>query len=113
MFRVIDLELNIFMRQKRNSHVGKIVAIMLLLIVGSCSTEKNTFLTRTYHSTTARYNGLFNAKEMVRISMEGYRDVVREDYSNILPVELVPNKDDVVNFYPILDTAIAKVQKVV
>lgn len=113
MFRVIDLELNIFMRQKRNSHVGKIVAIMLLLIVGSCSTEKNTFLTRTYHSTTARYNGLFNAKEMVRISMEGYRDVVREDYSNILPVELVPNKDDVVNFYPILDTAIAKSQKVI
>ena len=104
------------MRQKENKRtfVGVIVVLStLLLVIGSCSTEKNTFINRAYHSTTARFNGLFNARELVRIGLDNYRYNAREDFSQILPIELFPNEEDVVEFYPIVDTAIAKCQNVI
>src|SRR5690554_3343175 len=104
------------MRQKENKRtfVGVIVVLStLLLVIGSCSTEKNTFINRAYHSTTARFNGLFNARELVRVGLDNYRYNAREDFSQILPIELFPNEEDVVEFYPIVDTAIAKCQNVI
>lgn len=104
------------MKQKEYRRTfGRVVVLLsiLVLVIGSCSTEKNTFLNRAYHSTTARFNGLFNARELMRIGLENYRYNAREDFSQILPVELFPNEEDVVEFYPIVDTAIAKCQKVI
>lgn len=104
------------MKQKEYRRTFARVVVLLsilVLVIGSCSTEKNTFLNRTYHSTTARFNGLFNARELMRIGLENYRYNAREDFSQILPVELFPNEEDVVEFYPIVDTAIAKCQKVI
>lgn len=66
-----------------------------------------------YHSTTARYNGHFNAKELIRIAMEDYSRNYREDYTRILPIDLYPNEEDVTDMYPILDTAIAKCEAVI
>jgi hypothetical protein len=86
---------------------------LAILILLACSTEKNTFINRTYHSTTARYNGYFNAKELLRIGFRDYRRTYREDFYNILPIDLLPNEDDVVDMFPILDTAIAKCTKVI
>jgi len=45
--------------------------------------------------------------------LEDYRKNYREDYNDILPIELLPNEDDVVNFYPVVDTAIVKCQTVI
>jgi len=104
------------MKQKEYRRTFARVVVLLsilVLVIGSCSTEKNTFLNRAYHSTTARFNGLFNARELMRIGLENYRYNAREDFSQILPVELFPNEEDVVEFYPIVDTAIAKCQKVI
>jgi len=104
------------MRRIKNNHIkiGVLATLFVLfLIIGACSTEKNTFVTRTYHSTTAKYNGYFNAKELIRIGLEDYRKNYREDYNEILAIELMPNEEDVVNFYPVVDTAIAKCQKVI
>ncbi|RFC54399.1 type IX secretion system periplasmic lipoprotein PorW/SprE [Brumimicrobium aurantiacum] len=100
-------------KHKRIS-LGIIAAFLaFLIILGSCSTEKNTFINRTYHSTTAKYNGYFNAKELIRMGLEDYRKNYREDYNEILPIELMPNEEDVVDFYPIVDTAIVKCQTVI
>lgn len=104
------------MKRIKNKHttVGVLVAFFaLFLVMAACSTEKNTFINRTYHSTTAKYNGYFNAKELLRIGLEDYRKNYREDYNEILPIELLPNEEDVVDFYPIVDTAIAKCQAVI
>ena len=101
-------------KQNKRTTVGTfIVLFALFLIVGACSTEKNTFINRTYHSTTAKYNGYFNAKELIRIGLDEYRYRSREDYNEILPVELYPNEEDVVDFYPVVDTAISKCQTVI
>jgi hypothetical protein len=85
----------------------------VITVLVACSTEKNTFINRVYHGTTARYNGLFNARELVRQGLVNYRDNYREDYYEILPIELLPNEEDVVDFYPIVDTAISKCKKVI
>lgn len=104
------------MKRIKNKHTafGVLVALFaLFLTIGGCSTEKNTFINRTYHSTTAKYNGYFNAKELLSIGLKDYRRNYREDYNEILPIELLPNEEDVVDFYPVVDTAIAKCQKVI
>lgn len=87
-----------------------VAGIALLL---ACSTEKNTFINRTYHSTTAKYNGYFNAKELIRIGLRDYRRTYQEDFYNILPIDLLPNADNVVDMYPVLDTAISKCKTVI
>ena len=84
-----------------------------LLTVVACSTEKNTFVNRTYHGTTARYNGYFNANELIRQSMVSYRASLKEDYYELLPIDPLPNEDQVVGMYPAIDTAIAKCAKVI
>lgn len=95
--------------------VFKILVLISILIggIGSCSTEKNTAINRFYHGTCARYNGLFNARELIRIGLEDYRRNFREDYNEILPLDLYPNDEDVMDFYPVVDTAIKKCEAVI
>lgn len=85
----------------------------LLLIIAACSTEKNTFVSRTYHGTTARYNGLFNANELLNQSLTTFRKTTKEDYYQILPISQLPNDEEVMGMYPAIDTAISKCTKVI
>jgi tetratricopeptide (TPR) repeat protein len=84
----------------------------LLYLVG-CSTEKNTLMSRTYHGMTAKYNGHFNATELIRQSMTSYRESLKENYYEVLPIDPLPDEKEVVGMYPSLDTAIAKCTKVI
>ena len=90
-----------------------ILSIILFWTGNSCSTEKNTFINRTYHGMTARYNGYFNANELLRLSMSTYRSSLKENYYEVLPIEALPNEEQVVGLYPAIDTAIVKCTKVI
>lgn len=87
--------------------------VAVLAITLSCSTEKNTLINRTYHGINAHYNGYFNATELLRSSMESYRTNRIENYYDILPIDPMPNKEEVVGMYPAIDTAISKCKKVI
>jgi hypothetical protein len=87
--------------------------VFLLMLVLSCSTENNAFLNRTYHSTTARYNGYFNAGELMRGALKTYYGSRKEDFFSILPVNPLPNETEAKGMYPIIDTAISKCKKVI
>jgi hypothetical protein len=89
------------------------LSFYVALFFSGCSTEKNTAINRLYHSTCARYNGLFNAKELTRIGLDEYRRNTREDFSDILPIAFYPREEDVVDFYPVVDTAIKKCETVI
>jgi len=52
----------------------------LILLVVACSTEKNTLINRSFHGMTARYNGYFNANELIRQSVTAFRTNLKEDY---------------------------------
>lgn len=79
----------------------------------ACSTEKNSFLNRTYHSTTARYNGYFNASELMKAALKTYNNSRKEDFYSILPVNPLPNETEVKGLYPAIDTAVVKCTKVI
>ena len=86
---------------------------LLLLLSWACSTENNTPLNRFYHQTTAKYNGHFNAKELLRISLKTYQDSRKEDFYVLLPVYPVPTEKEVKGMLPAIDTAVVKCAKVI
>src|SRR5574343_776910 len=87
--------------------------ILLLLAIVACSTEKNTLINRTYHGTTARYNGYFNANELIRQAVTSYQNSMKEDYYSLLEIEPLPDETEVIGLYPSIDTAIVKCTKVI
>ncbi len=88
-------------------------AILLVLVLFGCSTEKNSAVNRFYHGLNAHYNGYFNAKELLRTSMETYRSSREENYYKLLPVDPMPDENEVLGMYPAIDTAIVKCKKVI
>lgn len=87
--------------------------LIVIAIITACSVDKNTFINRLYHGTTAKYNGLYNANELLYTAMKTYNDNKKEDFFNLLPVSPVPNQDEVMALYPAIDTAISKCKKVI
>ncbi len=85
----------------------------LLLIKTSCSTEKNTWINRTFHSTHAKYNGFFNANEIIATTVKEYEANYAENYDAIIPVFIYPNETDSKAFYPPMDTASTKCERVI
>lgn len=90
-----------------------VATLLLILVIAACSTEKNTLINRTYHGTTARYNGYFNANELIRQGVTSFRSSLKEDYYEILPIDPLPNEEQVIGLYPSIDTAIVKCTKVI
>jgi tetratricopeptide (TPR) repeat protein len=89
------------------------VVMLVVLITASCSTEKNTLINRSYHGMTAHYNGYFNANELIRQSLTTFRTSLKEDYYSVLPIDPLPDEEQVVGMYPAIDTAISKCTKVI
>ena len=70
--------------------VIKIEVLTFLVFLGSvsCTTQKNTFITRTFHNVTSKYNVLFNGSESFKKGQRTMLDNHRNDYSELLPVFL-------------------------
>ncbi|MDG2153710.1 MAG: hypothetical protein P8K10_07220 [Crocinitomicaceae bacterium] len=84
------------------------LGLCTLLLFSACSTEKNSFLNRTYHSTTARFNGHFNANELLDQSLVTFYSSKKDDFYEVLPVTLLPNEEESKGMHPAIDTAISK-----
>lgn len=97
----------------KNSFIYSFLVVITLAIIVSCSTESNTFVSRSYHTTTARYNGHFNATELIRIAMKTYTDGRKEDFYTVLPIYPMPSETEVKGMLPAIDTAISKCSKVI
>ena len=97
-----------------NSIIFKIAALFLSLwVIGSCSTEKDALLNKGYHNMTARYNGYYNAGVIIDEALFNFRDGYQEDYTQILPLNLYPNDEEVAGMVPNLEDAIERCSKVV
>ena len=87
--------------------------LFALVLLGACSTETNTFVNRTYHYTTARFNGHFNAQELLRVSLKTFNGSRVDDFYSILPINPLPNESEVKGMLPAIDTAVSKCSKVI
>ncbi|MFW5758564.1 MAG: tetratricopeptide repeat protein [Bacteroidota bacterium] len=59
--------------------------IIILLAVG-CSTQKNTFVNRNFHSITTKYNGYFNARENYREGLASLAEKHEDNYETVLSI---------------------------
>lgn len=67
-----------------------IVVVMFLI---ACSTKKNTAMTRAYHSTTTKYNILYNGQLAYDEGIETLKTKYHDDFNKILTVERIqPDK---------------------
>lgn len=93
--------------------VQYILLLVTLVIVASCSQQKNTIVHRSYHNLTSRYNGFFNGRLALQDAHLKMKEGYPEDYTNLLPI-FIYTKDEVVQpVYPELDRAIKKTSLVV
>ncbi|MFW6224697.1 MAG: hypothetical protein ACOC4B_00345, partial [Bacteroidota bacterium] len=83
------------------------------LFVLACSTEKNTFVTRTYHNITAKYNAYFNGKESFKAGLQKVDDSFEDDYTHILPIFKYGDENIAQSVAPEMERAIDKATKVI
>ncbi len=70
---------------KRNLYPIIIIAVILIL-AGGCSTQKNTFINRNYHSITTLYNGYFNARESYRQGLKHLEEAHEDNFEDVLSI---------------------------
>ena len=88
--------------------------LMLLLVVStSCSTKKNTWSTRAYHSTTTRFNIVFNAQTNYDKGIGELQKMQQDDYSNILPLYPISNHSNGQAVGSTMDIVIEKCRKAI
>ena len=85
----------------------------LSLVMGACSTNKNAFLNRTYHGMTAKYNGYFNANELLTMSVNSFEKNKKDDFYDWLSIQPAPNIEESKAMYSAIDTAVVKCTKVI
>lgn len=88
--------------------------LMLLLVVStSCSTKKNTWGTRAYHTTTTRFNIVFNAQTNYDKGIGELQKMQQDDYSNILSMYPISNHANGQAVVSTMDIVIEKSRKAI
>ena len=64
---------------------------IIVLVTLSCSTQKNTWATRSFHQTKVKYNILYNGNVAYEEGLKAIRDANTDDYSRILNLYPVSN----------------------
>ncbi len=94
------------------NNLNKILTVSLLLlmlgILYSCSTKKNTFTRRFYHNLTGHYNMFWNGRESYREGVDQLKNAVKDNYNKILPVYNYGTEQDAQSLNPFMDKAIEK-----
>ena len=78
---------------KITNHKSQITNIIILtmMILCSCSTQKNTWATRSFHQTKVKYNILYNGNVAYEDGLKAIRDANTDDYTQILNLYPVSN----------------------
>ena len=87
--------------------------VFLLVLLYSCSTQKDRFINRSYHKTAAHYNGYFNAVESLKEGLEKLEKNHQEDYNSLLPTSILGDGKQAQKIFPQLNRVIDKAAMVV
>ncbi len=85
-----------------------VAGISLLLFSSACSTKKNTFTRRAYHSLTCHYNVYWNGMMSVAEGAADISKTAKDDYGQVLRVYNYGTKQDATALNPKMDRAIKK-----
>lgn len=82
-----------------------------MMILSSCSTQKNTWATRSFHQTKVKYNILYNGNIAYEEGLKAIRDANTDDYSTILSLYPVSNHQAAQSATSQMDKTIEKCRK--
>ncbi|MDL2290340.1 hypothetical protein LJB95_02935, partial [Paludibacteraceae bacterium OttesenSCG-928-F17] len=68
----------------KNVYLKIYFILFLVLFLTGCSTKRNTWLSRNYHSMTTKFNVGFNGNESYKEGMKNILDANEDDYSTVL-----------------------------
>ncbi len=71
------------------------VILLVLFFSWACSTQKDSFINRAYHSVNAKYNGFFNARESYKDGVERLSELHTDNYEQILSIFRYGTEHDV------------------
>lgn len=78
---------------KKTLYISVTLSVLGILLF-SCSTKRDSFVNRSFHSVTTKYNVLFNGKVAFDEGREALMNAYIDDYWQILPVERMEILDD-------------------
>lgn len=87
--------------------------LMLAVVITACSTKKNTWSTRTYHTVTTRFNIVFNAQTHYDKGINELQKMQQDDYSTILPMYPISNHSNGEAIANTMDIVIEKCRKAI
>ncbi len=93
--------------------LSSFAALVVLLLLGACSTKKNTWGHRAYHSTNTYYNGYFNGEEIIKEIVETLEGQHVDDYYRVLQVYPTGSLESAKSIGPLADKAIKKASVVI
>ena len=87
--------------------------VVFSIVLTSCSTKEDGVAYRIYHNTLGKYNGYFNANELVKKSQVTLANGRKDDYDEVIPLYNYGTPSQKKELTPDLDKAIKKCGKVV
>lgn len=85
-----------------------ILFLLSVLLLTSCSTRRNNFLSRGYHNLTAHYNGYFNARERMNNGAKSLAESHTDRYDRTLSIFKYADEQKAKSVFPDMDEAIKK-----
>lgn len=97
--------------------ITRLSLLVLVLALSACATKKRkgdlSLMGKMYHNTTAKYNGYFNANELLEASFLNLESQHTDNYNKLLPMYPYIEAENPQSVAPDLDKAIEKVTVVV
>lgn len=87
--------------------------VVATILLSSCSTDKNKAINRGFHNMTSRFNGYFNANEIIVKEEILLRESFNDDYSQLLPIFIYPSEEKAQSLYAPMDKVIEKCSEVI
>ena len=81
---------------------------MALLLLGSCSTKKNTLTRRIHHNLNSHYNVYWNGEKSLKEGDKQLRTNVKDDYTKVLRVYNYGTQQDGMSMNSTMDRALEK-----
>ena len=78
--------------RNRGAIITWMSALAVCIAMTSCSTKKNTPMTRFYHSMTAHYNIMYNGEVAFQKGVDAQTEGHKDDYNSLLPMYISTNK---------------------
>ena len=74
-----------------------VLVIAVFSVLYSCSTRKDTVISRNWHTLNTKYNVLFNGKEAFNKGIEGINEGYKDDWFTQIPIEPIKFEEDKIN----------------